>query len=471
MGQSKIIQADCRTDFPRIKLLVLSLAIIFGANAPVLAKATAETGDKATLGAMEEKLFFKTYAEDDQEARLARIEKRIFGDAVPGDFNERLQRAKAAVAPQLNPDGTMTGGGEQTASAAPPAQHSKKQQQQAAPDPQAEMERAKVAVMAAKEEEEAKLLSDGVELWRHKQGPQAIEKFEQVLRLDPHNAEAHFNLGVVYESANNLVEASASYHRAAEENPNNKDYNDAIAAVDKKLAARKKTDDKAGEIRVLAEDAAAAFKRQEYFSALDLYKQLDAKAPNKALVKYNIGTLYFVTKNYTDALVYYKAALKLEPKEQRYQTAVQQLSANMKQNEEQQKQSTEQWTQYQIATGQTAPPPQNGKAPKQPKPPKEKAPKNQQFSGQAVNPAQNFDYMSGIGIIAKPAHDGLQIVTIGIASRASKVGLQQGDLIKAVDGTMVKNLAEANQILSRKQQGAPVNLMIQRQNQMGQFQL
>lgn len=456
-------------DQGKVKALLLSVAIICSAPLVSLAKG-AETGDKATLGAMEQKLFFKTYSDDDNEARLARIEKRIFGDAVPGDFTQRLERVKTAVGPQVNPDGTVTGAPAEPVAAAPPPQPVQKA------DPQAEMERARIAVMAAREEEVAKLLAEGVELWRQKRGPQAIERFEQVLRLDQHNSEAHFNLGVVYESANNLVEASACYHKAAEENPNNRDYQEAITAVEKKLTARKKNDDKAGELRVLAEDAAAAYKRQEYFSALDLYKQLDAKAPNKALVKYNIGTLYFVTKNYTDALVYYKQALKLEPKEPRYQQAVQQLSANLKAGEEAQKQNDQQWQQYQQATGgvgmdgkQTKPAKKDKKALAQQQP--QQMPPQQNYVAPAVQPAQNIDFMAGIGIIAKPAHDGLQIVQIGIASRAAHVGLQQGDLIKAVDGNVVKSMADANQILSRKQQGAPVQLMIQRANQMGQFSL
>jgi tetratricopeptide (TPR) repeat protein len=467
-------------DQGKVKAAILSIAIICGAVTPAFAKGAAETGDKAALSAMEQKLFFKTYSDEDQEARLARIEKRIFGDALTGDFAQRLEKVKVAVSPQVNPDGTVTGGGEQTATAAAPPPQARPSQPQS--DPQSEMERARVAVMAAKEEEVAKLLAEGVDLWRQKRGPQAIERFEQVLRLDQHNSEAHFNMGVVYESANNLVEASASYHKATEENPNNKDYRDAVTAVEKKLSARKKTDDKAGEIRVLAEDAAAAYKRQEYFSALDLYKQLDAKAPNKALVKYNIGTLYFVTKNFVDALAYYKMALKLEPKEPRYQQAVQQLSANLKQSEDQQKQSDQQWSQYQAATGG---PGLDGKPAKQPKAnkkqkvanaPPQQAPQQQQQPQQpmmtnAVSPAQAQDFMSGIGIIAKPSHEGLTIVTIGMASRAARVGLQPGDLIKAIDGNIVKNLSEANQILSRKQQGAPVQLMIQRANQMGQFSL
>jgi S1-C subfamily serine protease len=157
---------------------------------------------------------------------------------------------------------------------------------------------------------------------------------------------------------------------------------------------------------------------------------------------------------------------------------VQQLSANLKAGEEAQKQSDQQWQQYQQATGgvgldgkQTKPAKKDKKAlaqqPQQQRPPQQQ----QQYMAPAIQPAQNTDFMANIGIIAKNGHEGLQIVQIGIASRAAHVGLQQGDVIKAVDGNIVKSTSDANQILSKKQQGAPVQLMIQRANQMGQFSL
>ncbi len=109
-------------DQGKVKASILTIvisSIICGAWLPAFSKG-AETGDKAVLAAMEQKLFFKSYADEDNEARLARIEKRIFGDAVPGDFAQRLEKVKAAVAPQVNPDGTTTGVAEPVASAAQP---------------------------------------------------------------------------------------------------------------------------------------------------------------------------------------------------------------------------------------------------------------------------------------------------------------------------------------------------------------
>ena len=62
-----------------------------------------------------------------------------------------------------------------------------------------------------------------------------MDKFQQVVRLAPDNAEAHFSLGVIYESQHHYKEALASYsQRAAEINPQKREYKEAVAIVQKK---------------------------------------------------------------------------------------------------------------------------------------------------------------------------------------------------------------------------------------------
>lgn len=470
MGKSEIAstvfrKADSIASFAKSSVvnLVVGSLILLGAF-PCWASQT----DKQTIAAIEQKLFFKVYGDDDLDARLRRIEKRVFGDSMAGDFSERLAKVTAAVGPQVNPDGTVSGiGSEPQQVVPPPQQHVQPRVPSAKEEADAAVERAKVAVMAAKEEEVAKLLAEGVELWRRKRGPEAIDRFEQVIRLDPHNAEALFSMGIVYESSGNLVEAAASYKRAAQEQPGNKDYQDAVQAVDKKLAARQPLEDKKGELRTLAEEASAAYKRGEYLTALSLYKELDRKAPNQALVKYNIGTLYLSAHDPISALQYYKEAHKLKPGEPRYQQAVDQLDANLKQAEAQQKQTEAAWDQANPQGGmqqqQSSKP---GKQPKQPKPPKQPKSNNPIL----IQPQQQ-DAMAQLGLIAKSSHGSVVITTIGIASRAAKVGLQMGDVIKAVDGTVVKSTHDINDILSKKQPGSPVQLLIERGKQMGAITL
>lgn len=87
------------------------------------------------------------------------------------------------------------------------------------------------------------------------------------------------------------------------------------------------------------------------------------------------------------------------------------------------------------------------------------------------NGASSGDPMAALGLIAKSGKGGVAVVTVGIASRASRVGLLPGDVIKAVDGTIVSNINDLNNLLSRKQPGAPVQMTVQRGKNLGQVSL
>jgi tetratricopeptide (TPR) repeat protein len=611
--------------------LVFSFLLCVSASTPGYS-AGGKADDNSPLGTVEQKLFFKTYGDESQQQRLERIEKRVFGSVMEGDFQERLNRVTSASAPQSNPDGSMTGsvtkqesgtsgGGE--ASSAASAKNAQDDEQQAA------LERARVSVQAAREEEISRLMADGVNLWRAKRGREALQKFEQVVKLDPDNAEAHYSAGIVYESTGNFIEAMADYKKAADVRPENSEYMDAVRAVQKKMATKQApVDPKQAEMSRLATEAGAAYKRGEFLSAVDLYKQLDAKAPNQALVKYNIGTLYLQLKDPFTALDYYKTAVQLKPGDARYVQAYKQLKANVDKSEAESQQSQQAWQQAgynsggmtqaaaaaytqsrarsaAMATAQQAPmqsQPQQQYAPQmaaqgqgfnqggnpqqqfqsqgfqqqgnqgfpqqqqgfgnQGAPPQgfgnQGAPQQQQGFGnqgfvqqggqpqqafanqgyapqqgnanqqgynggqqfqnqqgapqqQQMAPQQNFsqpnntqaqaapktpaktvtsakksapaksqppsdkwgnltqktaDPAATYGIIAGASKEGVKISSVGIASRASQAQLRRGDLIRAVDGTVVSSPAQLNQILGKKN-GAPVKLHVQRGQTLG----
>ncbi|MBA3994947.1 MAG: hypothetical protein C0469_15620, partial [Cyanobacteria bacterium DS2.3.42] len=292
---------------------------------------------KQKLSALEQRLFFKTYEELDENARLKKIERRVFGEEMEGAIPVRLEKVATALGPQREPEGTVAGAAQQPASPPPAASLSQHEY-----DAEDAIEKAKLAVMAAKEAELQRLLAEGVGLWRNRQTSLATEKFEQVIRLDPNNAEAHFSMGIIYEAAGNYTEAYSSYKKASASRPDNKDYKNAIADVEKKSHSKDKVQGLSGELKMMAEDAAAAFKRNEYMTALDLYKQFEAKAPPQAHIKYNIGTIYLMMKNYQMALEYYKQAKKLKPSEPKYVQAVQQLEGNLKKDAAERKQAEKQ---------------------------------------------------------------------------------------------------------------------------------
>lgn len=405
-----------------------ALALVIGLMATISPTPVWADSQSDSISALETHLFFTTYPKENLADRLSRLEKQVFGQSLDGSVTERVSRL-AAIAP--------------IPVEAQPLSVVKPRQETAGNgstlhEDECYLERAKVAVMAAKEEEITGLLAQGVELWRAKRAADALERFEHVVRLDPQNAEAHFSMGIIEEASGNLAAALSSYKLAVDSRPDNMDYKNALAGTQKKLAGRQKVDDRQSEIRQLTQEALSAFKRGEYMSALELYKTLDDKNPHQALTKYNIGTVYLMIKLPEKALLYYQQAHKLDPQDQRFTAALNKLNGVVQQNQGALAQMGAN-TKYHPSAGSSSSSPTN---------------------------SEKQSAMASYGILGKTADDGVFITTIGIASRAMQVGLQRGDIIRAVDGTIVKNPGELNQILSRKTPKSPVQLMVQRQNSL-----
>lgn len=442
-----------------ILLLSVNLVVASVSAHPACGQGTSNSA-KQLLSTLEKRLFFKTYEDVDDESRLKKIERQVFGQEMQGSLQERLARVSTAVAPQREPDGTVPGAAQQQSS--PPPAAPRNQPSQADYEAEDAIERAKMSVMAAKEQELQRLLGEGVGLWRARRANEATEKFEQVIRLDPNNAEAHFSMGIIYEAAGNYAEALGSYQKASMSRPDNKDYKNAIADVEKKAHSKEKTQGLSGDLRVLSEDAAAAFKRGEYMSSLDLYKQLEAKTPPQAHVKYNIGTIYLMMKNYQMALEYYKQAKKLKPSEPKYVQAVQQLDDGIKKDtavrKQAQKESQNAFDEQERMRNARNSAANRGNS---------SGNKFAQLNNQP-SPSKGQEYMNGVGLIGKSSRDGVVIVAVGIASRATRAGIMQGDLIKAVDGVVIKNTGELNDAIGSRAAQQTLNLTVQRGNQIGQ---
>ena len=441
-----------------LTILFLSINLSLAGFAGIPAQGQGTGGSvKQRLSTLEQRLFFKTYEELDESARLKKIEKRVFGEEMQGAIPERLDKVTAALGPPREPDSTVAGAAPSHAS--PPPAASSNQHEYDAEDA---IEKAKLAVMAAKEAELQRLLAEGVELWRNRQASLATEKFEQVIRLDPNNSEAHFSMGIIYEAAGNYAEALSSYKKASASRPDNKDYKNAIADVEKKAHSKEKVQGLSGELKMLAEDAAAAFKRNEYMTALDLYKQFEAKAPPQAHIKYNIGTIYLMMKNYQMALEYYKQAKKLKSSEPKYVQAVQQLEANMKKDAAERKQAEKSsQAAYEEQEKRRNPGGNAGN--------RGNSGNSNKFAqlGSQPSATKGQEFMNGVGLIGKSSRDGVVIVAVGIASRATRAGIMQGDLIKAVDGVIVKSTGDLNKAIESKL-NQQMQLTVQRGNQMGQ---
>lgn len=72
------------------------------------------------------------------------------------------------------------------------------------------------AVKASAPGEARALLEKGKQLYREDQDSAAAEAFQRAIALDPDLAEAHFRLGLAYDTLNKAEEAEAEYKKAIE---------------------------------------------------------------------------------------------------------------------------------------------------------------------------------------------------------------------------------------------------------------
>ncbi|MBX9668226.1 MAG: tetratricopeptide repeat protein [Candidatus Obscuribacterales bacterium] len=570
--------------------------------------------DEAKLAVVEKNLFFKSYVDEPLLRRVERLEKRFFGEALSGDTDERVAKIFEAAGPKIDADGTVTPGQLQaqpeitpnktTSSAAPITTGSTPSP--APPDNDMAWEKASMAVMGARDDEIRALLKDAIKLTKRKETDAAFEKLNQVIRLDPQNAEGHFSLGVIYETKGSLDDALVEYNKALDINPDRLDYKDAIVSIESKGAKKKEFDQKQSKIKDLAEEAAGAFKRKEFISALELYKRLESDFPKNASYKYNIGTIYLFMRNPVQALEYYEMARKINPHDEKYSTAVSKLKETLKEDESKRKETEALWDAKEKADkkrgkdqqanqnnkqksggkqakGRPAPgfnaplggrppvqqgyrpqnqlayqqpnfnqqpsmpgqsyqqpqgmpmynqqpnfqnqiqqqqqqqqqqgnqyqrgyPPQQSGYPQQQPPggfqqsfnqqpgfnqPQGGYPNQQQLppgfspqgqlsqpgfnpppnQGQQMQQPNQGGVLASLGFLAQHSPQGLTVTTVGIGSRAAKAGLNKGDVIVAVDGVNITNMAQLQSILSRKVQGESTQVIINRNGNVGQVLL
>ncbi len=321
-------------------LVTLSFSLWLSANSclhSALAQGSLNQDETGKLKLLEQNFFFKNYDDDSVETRLARIEKRVFGEAAEGSLSERMAHILQVAKPVERPAaGTNSNNGNNKGSATvntPAARTPEQIQQDEQFKREDEADRARRRAMAARDEEVNQMSADAIRLWKEGRKPEAIEKFEQAVRLSPDSAEAHFSLGVAYEGMAKFGDALSSYKKALEIIPTKPEYREAVRLVEKKALSQGQDDGKKKELRQLAEEASGAYSRGEFISALDLYKQLDRKTPNQARIKFNIATIYLAMKNPVQALDFFRQAKKLNPDEPSYQKAVAQLEGNLQAEE------------------------------------------------------------------------------------------------------------------------------------------
>jgi tetratricopeptide (TPR) repeat protein len=154
-------------------------------------------------------------------------------------------------------------------------------------------------------------LEKGRELYRNDEDSQAVEAFQQALKLDPNLAEAHFRLGLSYEALDKAEEAEAAYKKAVE---TYKEY-----------------------LQDNPEDAEAHYNLGQSYAALHLYseavreyRQATRLKEDDSDVYYDLGMALTRLAQYDEAVGAFAKSLEIDPENYRAQDGLDEAREGVK---------------------------------------------------------------------------------------------------------------------------------------------
>jgi len=154
---------------------------------------------------------------------------------------------------------------------------------------------------------------------------EAIEDYSTAIRLDPVHAFAYNNRGIVYRKQGEHVKAVADYNKAVELDPNYANAYNGRGIVYKELGEREKAiEDYSKAIKLNPDDASFYYNRgilyddsEEYEKAIEDYSKAAALRPDDAATYNNWGVTYKNLKDYPKAIESYTKAIELDAGYQR----------------------------------------------------------------------------------------------------------------------------------------------------------
>jgi tetratricopeptide (TPR) repeat protein len=147
------------------------------------------------------------------------------------------------------------------------------------------------------------LLEQGKEFYRTDQDDKAADAFEQAIKLDPNLAEAHFRLGLAYESLGKADEAEETYKKAIEK------Y--------QKYLEKNKDDPEAHY------DLGQTYAGLHLYSeAVREYRQAIRLNDDDADMYYDLGTALSKLAQYDEATAAFSKSLEIDPENYRAQDAL-----------------------------------------------------------------------------------------------------------------------------------------------------
>jgi len=156
-------------------------------------------------------------------------------------------------------------------------------------------------------------LEKGKLLYRDDQDSEAAEAFKQAINLDPTLAEAHFRLGLAYETLNKAEEVETEYKKAVE------GYKKYFSNEDNEKDAEAHYD--------LGQTYAGL---HQYSDAIREFRQATKIRSDDADIFYDLGMAHTKLAQYSEAASAFSKSLEIDPENYRAQDALDEAREGMK---------------------------------------------------------------------------------------------------------------------------------------------
>ncbi len=157
----------------------------------------------------------------------------------------------------------------------------------------------------------------------------ALRFYQNALVFAPDNTDIHLKLARTYEQLNDFSSSLNEYSIALKNSSENEDIINSLEKI-----WQKKVDETPKDAEAHANLGVVFQKQKRYTEALAEYKKAEALNPSNINTKINIGTLYQEQKNYEAAINTYNAILQMQPQNTDVMTYKAECLKGLKRNEE-----------------------------------------------------------------------------------------------------------------------------------------
>lgn len=309
--------------------LAQSAFLIFGNAGIALAASNFTSAEMTRIQNSERSVFGTSHDSLSNESRLRALETNLFGDVRKGSIDSRLDKVESALKV------------DRSKFLQPPA---------AAQLDQPPVEQAPAVVAEGYDAEPKSPAGDLIQraMQQYQAGDIATAEktFKRALSIDKNNADAYFNLGVLYEGKGDLNQALDNYSRAQALNPRDSELKETVQSLRTKIAQQQSA--KIAEARQAAEqaqaaqlrdslkqqvaDASTAYKSGNYADAAKKLERVANQAPNDPDVQYALGQAYRAKGDNEKARVAFTRASSIDPKSSLYKNALKEVNNSIANN-------------------------------------------------------------------------------------------------------------------------------------------